>query len=160
MTLTSCMPIRTYPPTIGISVQQSSLTHRFIQETGEFVMNVPDLGILDAVHGCGIHTGKDVDKIRLFELTAQASRMVKPFTILDCIAALECEVREIHRVGYDTLFIAEVLYAGADDDRFDRYWRADAYTLHHLGGKTYISNGKIYIPKKREVRYTYDLYDR
>jgi flavin reductase (DIM6/NTAB) family NADH-FMN oxidoreductase RutF len=160
MTLTASMPIRTFPPTIGISVKRSSLTHRFIEETGEFILNVPDLGILDIVHACGVCSGRDVDKFRVFDLTAQASRMVKSFALLDCIATLECEVRDIQRFGYHTLFIAEVLYAAADDDRFDKRWRPDAYTLHHLGGKTYISNGKIYIPKAPEIKHSYDVYDR
>jgi flavin reductase (DIM6/NTAB) family NADH-FMN oxidoreductase RutF len=160
MTLTSSIPIRTYPPTIGISVRRSSLTHRFIEETGEFILNVPDLGILDIVHACGVCSGRDVDKFRVFELTAQSSRIVKPMALLDCIATLECEIRDIQRHGYNTLFIAEVLYASADDDRFDKRWRPDAYTLHHLGGKTYLSNGKIYVPKKPDIKHSYDLDDR
>ncbi len=157
MTLTSSIPIRSFPPTLGISVKRSSLTHSFIQETGEFVLNVPDLGILDIVHSCGVCSGRDVDKFRIFDLTAQATRMVKPLALLDCIATLECEVRDIQRHGYKTLFIAEVLYASADDDRFDKRWRPDAYTLHHLGGKTYLSNGKIYVPKTPEIMRSYNL---
>jgi flavin reductase (DIM6/NTAB) family NADH-FMN oxidoreductase RutF len=158
MTLTSCMPIRTFPPIIGISVTRSSLTHRIIQETGEFVLNVPHVGILDVVHACGTHTGHDVDKFRSFELVVQASQTVKPFSLLDCVATLECEVQDIQRFGDNTLFVGEVLYASADED-FDKHWRPDAYTLHHLGGKTYLSNGKIYVPKDLQARRLYTSSD-
>ena len=84
----------------------------------------------------------------LLLLATEGALMVRPVRLLDCIGILECEVRDRRPVGDHLFFTAEVTYAAAEPDRFDKRWRPDAYTLQYLGGRTYMSNGKIYVPNR------------
>ena len=151
MTMTWVTPISVNPALVAAAVTPSSLTHKYIAESGEFVLNIPDLGLLREVHICGTYSGRGLDKMRVLHMATAASQMVKPLVLLDCIAAIECQVLDRRQAGDRILFIAEIVCAAAEPDRFGDHWLDAAHTLHHIGGDRYVCQGQVHRPQKARL---------
>jgi flavin reductase (DIM6/NTAB) family NADH-FMN oxidoreductase RutF len=142
------VPLSTNPPLLGVSIIPSTWTYRIVRETGEFILNIPDGEMLKTVHACGTTTGREVDKGRLFEITMEGSRMVKPLRVSGCLAHIECEVRDWLKAGDRSLVVAEILHACADEEYFDGQWAPDAPVLRYLGGSRYQCQAEIFEVRK------------
>jgi flavin reductase (DIM6/NTAB) family NADH-FMN oxidoreductase RutF len=79
-------------PMFLVMVRPSRLTYDFIEQTGQFTVNVPGEGMSDAVLFCGKNSGRDVDKIAKCNLTTVAGRNVSTPVIDECILHYECQV--------------------------------------------------------------------
>ena len=79
-------------PMFLVMVRPSRLTYDFIEQTGQFTVNVPNEGISKAVLFCGKNSGRDVDKFAKCDLTAIAGRNVITPMIDKCILHYECQV--------------------------------------------------------------------
>ena len=55
--------ICTQPPMLSISVRPERYSHHLIQESGEFVVNLPTESLVRAIDWCGVKSGRDVDKV-------------------------------------------------------------------------------------------------
>ncbi len=139
ITLAWNSPLSHKPPLLGISVAKSHLTSEFIQKSQEFIVNVPDLELLESVIFCGKHSGREVDKFKETKLTPQkANRLIKTPLIQECVGHLECALRDIREVGDHFLFIAEVIFASAEEQFFKETWQPDKVKLiFHLGGTSF-----------------------
>jgi len=136
-------PLAQDPPMVGVSLTPSSRTNRFLKETGEFVLSIPDASLIAETHYCGTHRGDLVDKVRSVELMTARSKSVIPLLITNCIGHLECAVRDRYPVGDRLFYTAEVLTALVEQDYFDKGWKENAQTLHHLGGDRYRTAGVV-----------------
>ena len=116
ITLGMYMPISFDPPQVCIGVSPRRYSHGLIEETGEFVINVPSIGIERETHFCGVNSGRDVDKFKETGLTPVPSKKVRPPRIEECFGHLECRVVGAHVCGDHTLFVGEVLSASADEE--------------------------------------------
>lgn len=125
------------PPSVGIGVRLERYSHHLIAETGEFVVNVPGAGQVDAVDYCGHVSGRDVDKWAARGLTpAPASKVSVPL-IAECPVALECRVTQRLTLGSHDLFVGEVLAVQLDESVLDERGRLDyaqAQPFAYLGG--------------------------
>jgi flavin reductase (DIM6/NTAB) family NADH-FMN oxidoreductase RutF len=133
-------PVSKNPPLVAVSIAPGRYSHQLIEESREFVLNIPTHDILKKVHGCGKVSGREVDKFQKYELTPFPASKVNPPLIKECIAHLECTLRDSVKVGDHTLFVGEVLSASVEEDLFDDFLKVDdlrAKTLHHLGSDTY-----------------------
>ena len=133
-------PVARDPPTIAISVGKTRYSNGLIRETGEFVVNVPPDGLVEHVQFCGTVSGRDVpDKIAKAKLTAKPAKVVKAPIIDECVAHLECRVKQVVDCGSHDLFVAEVVAAYADPAAFkEGLWNLGvAKPLQHAGGNTY-----------------------
>lgn len=144
ITLAWVTPLSRAPALVGISIAKAHFSAELIQKSGEFIINVPSLEMLDKVMFCGKHSGRDVDKFSEAKLTAQkAERLVKTPLIDECIGHLECYLRDIKETGDHLLFIGEVIYASAEQGIFSEVWDVDKVKLiYHLGGKIFTSSDK------------------
>jgi flavin reductase (DIM6/NTAB) family NADH-FMN oxidoreductase RutF len=97
------------PPMVGISLTPERFSHSMIQETGEFVINLPSTLQAKATDLCGVISGRDKDKFRLTGLTPVPAKEVRPPLIAECPVHLECKVRQSLSLGSHTLFLAEVV---------------------------------------------------
>lgn len=79
-------------PVFMVAVRPSRHTHRLIEETREFVVNVPDDRLRDVVEYCGKVSGRDYDKIAEQGLTAEPGSHVRAPLIRECTAHYECRV--------------------------------------------------------------------
>jgi len=144
ITLAWNMPISHKPALLGISIAKSHFSNELIRKSGEFIVNIPTIDLLDKVIYCGTHSGYDVDKFAETNLRSKkANRLINTPLIEDCIGNIECYVRDIREVGDHSLFIAEAIHASAEDGMFDEIWNIDkAKLIFHLGGKTFTTPDK------------------
>ncbi len=137
-TLAWAMPTSTNPPLIAISVAPGRHSHKLIEESGEFIVNIPTLEILQAVYACGSLTGRSFDKFKKANLTQMPGKKVKAPAIRECIAHIECEVDGQFSTGDHTIFIGKILEAYADIGVFtETYDLKKARLLYHLGGNNF-----------------------
>ncbi|MEM1545740.1 MAG: flavin reductase family protein [Candidatus Methanomethylicia archaeon] len=76
-----------------IAVRSSRYTYSFIEDVGEFTVNVPRKGMESIVEGCGTFSGREIDKFSKFNIKPVRSRIVKPPIIDECIIHYECYVK-------------------------------------------------------------------
>ena len=69
--------ICTQPPMLSISVRPERYSHHLIQESGEFVVNLPTESLVRAIDWCGVKSGRDVDKFAAMHLTAAPAAKVE-----------------------------------------------------------------------------------
>jgi flavin reductase (DIM6/NTAB) family NADH-FMN oxidoreductase RutF len=91
-TLAWAMPTSNNPPLLAVSIAPGRHSHTLIEESGEFIVNIPTLEILQAVYACGSLTGRSFDKFKKTNLTPMPAKRVKAPAIRECVAHLECEV--------------------------------------------------------------------
>ncbi len=137
MSLAWATPLSMEPFLVGIAVGKESLTAQNIEETKEFVLNIPTARILKAIWTCGRKSGREVDKFQRTNLTKERAKIVRPPHIRECVGHLECRVRERIDVGECFFFIGEVVKSFAEKGLFPNYWRKGAKVVLHLGGKRF-----------------------
>ncbi|MEM4699566.1 MAG: flavin reductase family protein [Candidatus Nezhaarchaeales archaeon] len=120
VTLAWSMPTSFKPPMVAISIAPERFSHRLIEETGEFVVNVPTVELLSKVYLAGTRSGRDVDKFKEAGLTPRPAKRVRAPIIDECVAHLECVVASRLTTGDHTLFVGEVVAAYADEGAFGR----------------------------------------
>jgi flavin reductase (DIM6/NTAB) family NADH-FMN oxidoreductase RutF len=116
ITLGMYMSISLDPTLVCIGVSPKRYSHDLIDESGEFVVNVPSIDLEKEAHFCGTKSGRDVDKFAETGLTPVPAKTVKPPLIKECFGHLECRVVQSHVCGDHTLFVGEVLSSSVRDD--------------------------------------------
>ncbi len=141
------MPLDFDPPKVAVVIDRSTFTRELIEASGELVLNVPTVAILDQTHAAGSRSGRDGDKFDAFGLAVLPAERVAAPRVAGCSAWLECRlIREPHiEQAYD-LFLAEVIAAAADATLFsDGRWHIDApagRSLHHVAGGAFLAIGE------------------
>lgn len=110
-----CMPVSKEPPLIACAIGRAAYSRTLIERTQGFVINVPPQALKPQIYYCGYHSGHEVDKFTATGLTPLPARAVKAPIIAECVAWMECQVRQELETGDKNLFIGEVLEAYADD---------------------------------------------
>lgn len=111
-----CMPVSKEPPLIACAIGKEFYSTKLIEDTKEYVVNVPPEGLKRQIYYCGSHSGYQVDKFKETDLTPLSARSVRSPIIDECIAHMECKVNQEIETGDKNLFIAEVIEAYADED--------------------------------------------
>jgi flavin reductase (DIM6/NTAB) family NADH-FMN oxidoreductase RutF len=126
------------PCLVLLSINRARYTYELIREIPELVVNVPGVGLVNAVHGAGSASGRNMNKFEKLYLTPAPSKLVRPPAVAECASSLECAIRRFIPVGSHDLLVCEVLRADADPDLFRGGWIPErARTLHYLGGRSY-----------------------
>jgi flavin reductase (DIM6/NTAB) family NADH-FMN oxidoreductase RutF len=120
------------PPYVGISVRPSRHSHGLIQETREFVINIPGEELLEQVEYCGFVSGREVNKFEGSGLTPQSGMVVKTPIIAECLINLECLVHEVLSLGSHDLFVGHVVGVQLSDDILDDQGRVDNSKLKSI----------------------------
>jgi len=142
ITLGMYMPISANPPLITIGVSPRRHSHRLIEGTKEFVINVPSKNLVRQTILCGSVSGREHDKFVEAELTQIPATKVKPPLIKECVSNLECKVVASYVCGDHTLFVGEIVAAHVDEDMLTNR------TLDVLKAKPISHKGDYYfIPK-------------
>jgi len=149
ITLAWAMPTSINPPLVAISIAPKRHSHTLIQETKEFVVNIPTMKILKETLFCGRRTGKNYDKFRETGLTPSPAKKVKPSIIKECVAHLECKLHSQFAAGDHTIFVGEIVEAYANKEVFtNKYDLEKAKMIFHLGGNDFATlEPKVFTPK-------------
>lgn len=96
------------PPMLSISIRPSRYSYELIRDSGEFVVNVPSVGLAAATDKCGVLSGRKENKFEVTGLTPMPSQTVKVPLIAECPVNLECRVKQQIELGTHVLFLAEI----------------------------------------------------
>ncbi len=111
-----CMPVSKEPPLIVCAIGRGTYSYKLIKSTKEFIVNVPSEDLKAEIYYCGFHSGHHVDKFKETGLTPQPARQLRVPIIDECVAHMECKLKQEVEVGDKNLFIGEVVEAYADED--------------------------------------------
>jgi flavin reductase (DIM6/NTAB) family NADH-FMN oxidoreductase RutF len=144
ITIAWCTPISKDPPLYGISIAPKRYSHGLIEKRKEFVVNFAPFSLVDKVHFCGTHSGKNVDKAGKANLTLIPSEKVGVPLIKECFAHLECELFMSIPLGDHTFFIGKVVNVLADEGVFrnDMLDNKKLQPTYYIGGNKYTSIDK------------------
>lgn len=130
--------VNSEPPMLSVSVRKSRYSYELIEKTGEFVVNLVTEELLETCDGCGVISGRDVDKFDKFSLTKENGEKVKAPRIGESPVNLECVVKDKLFLGTHVMFIAEIVNIAVSDK--------------------YLSEGKFKIPDGELVSYVQNRY--
>jgi flavin reductase (DIM6/NTAB) family NADH-FMN oxidoreductase RutF len=116
ITVSFCMPVSKEPPLIACAIGSKSYSCELIRNHKEFIVNVPLQEFKQQIYFCGYHSGRQVDKFSQTGLIPKAARRVKAPILQECVAHMECAVRNEVESGDKILFIGEVIEAYANED--------------------------------------------
>lgn len=138
ITLAWAMPASISPPLVAISVSPRRHSHTLIEETKEFVVNIPTMDMLDKAVLCGTTSGRNHDKFKETGLTPLPGKKVKAPLIEECVGHLECKLHSQFTAGDHTIFLGEIVDALVDKGAFrDSYDLGKTHMIFHLGGDKY-----------------------
>ncbi len=89
------MPVLRPLDLVCIASAEKRDTFRNIEETEEFVLNIPGMDIADEVIKTAKRLSHDESEFDLVNLTRKPSKVVKPSGIKECYAWMECKLQEI-----------------------------------------------------------------
>jgi len=144
------------PPTVSVSIARfagkkpkDSLVN--IQETGEFVINLVNRDIAEAMNQTAAEYPAEVNEFELAGLTTTDSEIVKVPRVLESPVSLECQLIQVVPVNKGSpkecgLVLAEVVYCHIKDGLFDgRYVDMEGLKLiGRLGGHEYCELGDFF----------------
>lgn len=108
------MPVSVEPPLIAFASAPTHHTFKNIEQTGEFVINIPNEDILKELWITGEKLPEETNELEKANLTEINSSIVSPPKIGECIAHMECKVHSINDAGDHKLVIGRVVKADVD----------------------------------------------
>lgn len=149
ITLAWAMPTSINPPLVAISMAPKRHSHKLIEQTKEFVVNIPTMKILKETLFCGRRSGRNYNKFKEAGLTPLPAKRVKPPIIKECVAHIECKLRSQFLTGDHTIFVGEIVEAYANKEVFtNKYDLEKAKMIFHLGGNDFATlEPKVFTPK-------------
>jgi flavin reductase (DIM6/NTAB) family NADH-FMN oxidoreductase RutF len=97
------------PPIWGIALGKNQYTLEGIRQNKTFSINIPNVNLVTKADYCGIVSGRNVDKSKLFDIfygELESAPMVQ-----ECPLSLECRVYDIIELPKITLVLGEVMTA-------------------------------------------------
>ena len=113
------------PPMLSISLRHSRYSHGLIARSGQFVVNIPTVDLLEVTDYCGMVSGREVDKFAATKLTPLPAANVKVPLIKECPVNIECTLAQTVTLGSYDLFIGKIEVVHMDDYMVDEQGRVN-----------------------------------
>lgn len=107
------------PAMCYVSVRPERHSHHIIERNMAFTINLTTQDMARATDWCGVRSGRDYNKFTEMGLTAVKGISVAAPYIEESPLSIECEVRDIIRLGTHDMFVAQVINVLADDRFID-----------------------------------------
>lgn len=124
-----------FTPEIALTTGPWNYSFQALLQTKECVLAIPTIDLAEKVVGIGDCSGAEVDKFRQFELTALPAVDVKAPLISECLACLECCVKDY--LEPQGIFVLQGIRAWIDPEREERR------TFHANGDGTFVVDGDM-----------------
>lgn len=111
--------INSKPPKTYVSIRPERYSHDLIKESGEFVINLTPSNLVRAADFCGVRSGRDVDKFKACNLTAEKSNEVSAPSLSEAPVSIECRVYDVVSLGSHDMFLADIVAVSVDDKYID-----------------------------------------
>jgi len=99
------------PTLVGVGIASARYSFELVRQSGEYVVNVVDENLMEAVRICGRKSGREADKFKLAGLTPLRGVRVKAPLIQESPVSIECKVVKEVEIGDHVWFMGEVLAA-------------------------------------------------
>ena len=129
-----------FTPIFAITTGPWNYSYTALRKSKECVISIPTVDLLDKVVGVGTCSGADTDKFEKFGLTPVKGKYVRSPLIKECLANIECKVRDI--VQKHNIVVLEGVAAYFDSSRKEKR------TVHAIGDGTFIADGRRLNRKK------------
>lgn len=106
--------MNTDPPIIGVSIGRGRHTLEGILENGTFSVNIVSLEMTERADYCGMVSGKDVDKSKLFEVTYR--ELATAPLIEESPLYMECRMNDTIELDDHVWIMAEVTGVYVEED--------------------------------------------
>lgn len=118
------LPLKESDPPFGvyqIMVHPNRYSHKLIEESGEFVINIPTADMAEQRLFCGTRSGRKYDKFKETKLTPVPAKHVKAPLIQECPINIECKVVEVMKPKYSayTFFFGKALAIHVEEGIWD-----------------------------------------
>ena len=123
-----------FTPIFAITTGPWNYSYTALRKSKECVISIPTVELLDKVVGVGTCSGADTDKFEKFGLTPVKGKYVRSPLIKECLANIECKVRDI--VQKHNIVVLEGIAAYFDSSRKEKR------TFHAVGDGTFIVDGR------------------
>ena len=117
--------VNSHPPMTYISVRPERYSYDIIDNSGEFVINIPTADMAKETDYCGVFTGRKVDKVKKCGFELLPGTEVSAPVISRCPLSLECRVTQKLELGSHTMFLAEILAVQVSADIIDSDGKLD-----------------------------------
>ena len=91
-------------------------SYRLIEESGEFVINVPTIDLKEKVLQAGCIHGESMDKFKEIKLTPIKAKVTAAPLIEECILNIECRVVKEFETGDHVVFVGEAVAIHYNED--------------------------------------------
>ncbi len=148
MTCAWNMPLDYNPSKVALVMAKGGNTRFLLEQSSEFVINIPGPKLLDKLLKAGSCHGNEVDKFKEFDIEIMDAQSISSPCVKDCIGYLECRLIPESAIAdkYD-LILGEVVDAYAEEQAFadERMLCRDPEfsVLHHVEGATFVLDGKL-----------------
>ena len=105
----------TKEPVLAMGVRPERLSHEYISESMECVVNLPSRDMVKIVDYCGVRSGRKEDKIKHFGLKLNKGVKINTPSLDKSPVALECTVKSITSLGTHDLFLLNVVNVKVDE---------------------------------------------
>jgi len=107
MTAAWCAIAAHKPPSVTVAIRQERYTLKGVREQGTFSVNVPSSTMAKETDYCGLYSGTNRDKSRLF--SAFYGELKTAPLIEECPLNLECKAVHFLDLGSHTLVVGEII---------------------------------------------------
>ncbi|MDH5481308.1 MAG: flavin reductase family protein [Candidatus Bathyarchaeota archaeon] len=97
------------PTLVGVGIAPSRYSFELVRQSREYVVNVVDEELMEAVRICGEKSGREVEKFEQTKLTPAKGVNVKAPLIKESPLSIECKVVKEVETGDHVWFIGEVM---------------------------------------------------
>lgn len=105
--------VNSQPPMLAMALNKRHFTNGGIREHKEFSINLPGVDLLEKADYCGLVSGRETDKSKLFNIFYGKLRSAP--LIRECPLCIACSLVEVMPLPSNDLFIGEVMEAYADE---------------------------------------------
>lgn len=113
------------PPLFVVSVQKGILTHRLIEETGQFVLNIASTEQAELAKQLGHE--KAGDKFKEFGIATGIAKNVSAPPITGSFASIECKVITSFPAANFTVYVVEAVDFTVNEDLAPLVWDQNRY---------------------------------
>lgn len=130
------------PPQIGVGITPQRHSHHIVQNSGEYVINVPSVDQVKETDFCGHVSGSKHDKFAELGLTAEKGLVVSAPIIAECPVNIECKVLKQINIGSHDLFLGEIVAIQVEESCLDDKGNVDITKVNPFA---YVPMGRQYV---------------
>ena len=139
--------VNSEPPMVSISLRKSRLSHDYIDETGEFVINLVNKSLAKPCDYCGVKSGRDEDKFKTCGLASMPAKNLEyAVAIKESPVNISCRVVSKTELGSHDMYVAEIVGITADSyllDEKNKLCLDKAKLVAYNHGEYYLLGEKI-----------------